>query len=66
MEEFQNESPEYKDDFIYSYGNAKQGIHILHFLTNFVTAFLTFAKASFEVSIFLEIRSSVIVCDWED
>ncbi|CAB4005826.1 Thioredoxin domain-containing 12, partial [Paramuricea clavata] len=26
MEEFHNESPEYKDDFIYSYGNEKQVI----------------------------------------
>ena len=25
MEEFYNEDPDYKDDFIYSYGNAKQG-----------------------------------------
>lgn len=25
MEEFHNENLDYKDDFIYSYGNAKQG-----------------------------------------
>ena len=25
MEEFYNENQDYKDDFIYSYGNAKQG-----------------------------------------
>lgn len=31
MDEFQNESPDYKDDFIYSYGNAKQGTNFTFF-----------------------------------
>lgn len=35
MEEFHNESPDYKDDFIYSYGNAKQGKQFTFQLINF-------------------------------